>query len=137
MTDEGLQDLSRRLVIGRKADGRCVYDEQAKAELVAACGLPGRSVSRLARDCGVNANQLSRWLREDRERRSEMVAKVQLPGAFVPVTIDAVPAKPTTMSLQARMPNGVVVDLRHCDTSQLGQVLGHLGALKCSASTTA
>jgi transposase len=55
-----MEDLARRLVVGRKGDGRSVYDEAAKAELVAACGRPGASVSRLARECGINANQLSR-----------------------------------------------------------------------------
>ncbi|CAN7767963.1 helix-turn-helix domain-containing protein [Pseudorhodoferax sp. LjRoot39] len=28
------------------------------------CRQPGASVSRLARECGINANQVSRWLRE-------------------------------------------------------------------------
>ena len=61
---DDLQDLKRRLVVGHKADGRSQYDEQAKAELVALCMQPGASVSRLARECGVNANQVCRWLRE-------------------------------------------------------------------------
>jgi transposase len=63
MTDE-LEGLKRRLVVGHKRDGRAVYDETAKSELVALCLQPGASVSRLARECGVNANQVSRWLRE-------------------------------------------------------------------------
>jgi transposase len=50
-------------VVGHKADGRSVYDEQAKAQWVAPCMQPGASVSRLARECGVNANQVCRWLR--------------------------------------------------------------------------
>ncbi|MBA3624311.1 MAG: transposase, partial [Methylibium sp.] len=77
MSDE-LEDLTRRLVVGRKSDGRGVYDEAAKAELVAACGRPGASVSRLARECGINANQLSRWVREHSERRQRAV--VASPG---------------------------------------------------------
>ena len=35
---DGMQELARRLVVGRKSDGRAVYDEAVKAELVAACG---------------------------------------------------------------------------------------------------
>ena len=66
---ESLEELARRLVVGHKRDGRSVYDEQAKAELVAECGKPGVSVSRLAREVGVNANQLSRWVREQGERQ--------------------------------------------------------------------
>ena len=34
MSDD-LEDLKRRLVVGHKSDGRSVYDESAKAELVA------------------------------------------------------------------------------------------------------
>ena len=70
---DGLEDLARRLLVGRKSDGRGVYDEAAKAELVAACGKPGASVSRLARECGINANQLSRWVREHSERHQRAV----------------------------------------------------------------
>jgi transposase len=36
MTDE-LEGLKRRLVVGHKRDGRAVYDETAKSELVALC----------------------------------------------------------------------------------------------------
>jgi len=61
---DDLEDLKRRLVVGHKSDGRSVYDEAAKSELVALCRRPGASVSRLARESGVNANQVERWLRE-------------------------------------------------------------------------
>ena len=63
MTDD-LEELKRRLVVGHKRDGRSVHDEKAKSELVALCLQPGASVSRLALECGVNANQVGRWLRE-------------------------------------------------------------------------
>jgi len=43
MSDD-LEDLKRRLVVGHKSDGRSVYDESAKAELVALCMQPGASV---------------------------------------------------------------------------------------------
>jgi transposase len=62
MTDD-LEEPRRRLVVGHKSDGRSVHDEAAKAELVRLCLQPGASVSRLARECGVNANQVGRWLR--------------------------------------------------------------------------
>jgi len=138
MTDDAVKELARRLVVSRKADGRCVYDPQAKAELVARCDQPGRSISRLARECGVNANQLNRWRREDHERRAKFVAAKQLPSSFVPVTIDAVAPKPAKapLSLQARLPNGVIIDLRPGDAAQTQQLLEALGSLKCSASTS-
>ena len=140
MSDD-MEDLARRLVVGRKSDGRSVYDEAAKAELVAACGRPGASVSRLARECGINANQLSRWIREHSQRRQRAVAVSPPQGpAFVAVSVQA--AAPTMpgdsppavgMNLQARLPNGVVFDLRDCDLHQAGVVIEALGRLRCSA----
>ena len=90
MSDD-MDDLARRLLVGRKSDGRGVYDEAAKAELVTAGGRPGTSVSRLARECGINADQLSRWVREHGERSQR--ADVARPGtareAFVAMPITA------------------------------------------------
>ena len=144
---DGMEELARRLVIGHKRDGRNVYDEAAKAELVAACGRPGASVSRLARECGINANQLSRWVREHSQRRQRAVAVSRASGeAFVAVPIEAGAAMPmrmpasdgpavVRMCLQARLPNGVVVDLRECDLRQATEVIDALGRVRCSAST--
>lgn len=142
---DGMQELARRLVVGHKSDGRSVYDEAAKAELVAACAKPGVSVSKLARECGINANQLSRWIREHGQRRQRAVA-VASPAreAFVPVPIEAAAPTltagddgPTTvrMSLQARLPNGVMLDLRDVDLRQTGELIELLGRVRCSAST--
>jgi transposase len=138
-----MQELASRLVVGRKSDGRAVYDEAAKAELVAACGRPGASVSRLARECGVNANQLSRWVREHSQRRQRAVAVSRVPReAFVAVPIEAAAPVPTNdsrssarMGLQARLPNGVVLDLRECDLRHAAEVIEALGRVRCSAST--
>ena len=47
-----LEELKRRLVVGHKRDGRSVYDEKAKSELVALCLQPGASVSRLEAQLG-------------------------------------------------------------------------------------
>lgn len=55
-------EVVRRLVTGRKNDGRAVYDPQAKAEVVRACLKPGVSVARMALQCGINANLLRRWI---------------------------------------------------------------------------
>lgn len=136
-----MEELVRRLVIGHKSDGRSVYDEQAKAELVAQCAKPGASVSRLAREAGVNANQLSRWVREHGEKRRALAAPHEATQtAFVAVPIEATScavavAPVPTMSVHARMPNGVVIDLRGCDLAQAGPLIEALGRLRCSAST--
>lgn len=103
MTDD-LEDLKRRLVVGHKRDGRSVYDEAAKSELVALCRQPGASVSRLARECGVNANQVSRWLREHVHggpARKAVTNVVPAAAAFVAV------------SLPPALPNAVVMDVQH------------------------
>ena len=146
MTDE-LEDLKRRLVVGHKRDGRSVYDRTAKAELVALCMQPGASVSRLARECGVNANQVGRWLREHGQvrRRTAVSSAAPAPAAFVAVPVLPAPATPADqdvnaaagVSLQARLPNGVAVDLRGVEPRHIGEVIEALGRLRCSVSTKA
>ena len=140
---DAMQELARRLVIGHKGDGRAVYDEAVKAELVAACARPGASVSRLARECGVNANQLSRWVREHSQRGQRAVAVSRAPReAFVAVPIEAAAPMPTNdsptaerMHLHARLPNGVVFDLRELDPRHAGGVIEALGRVRCSVTT--
>lgn len=139
---DGIEELARRLVVGRKSDGRGVYDEAAKAELVAACGRPGVSISKLARQCGVNANQLSRWVREHSQRLQRPLVP-SAGQAFVEVPIEAAPMALATveqppvvrLGLQARLPNGVVVDLRDCELRQAAEVIEALGRVRCSVST--
>ena len=145
MTDD-LEDLKRRLVVGHKSDGRSVYDEAAKSELVALCRQPGASVSRLARECGVNANQVGRWLREHGHGgrvRKAVASVVPAPAAFVAVSLP--PASPivarsgagiaAVMDMQARLPNGVAIDLRGIELRNVGEVIEAFGRLRCSAST--
>ena len=140
---DAMQELARRLVVGRKSDGRAVYDEAVKAELVAACAQPGASVSRLARECGINANQLSRWVREHSQRRQRALAVPRAAReAFAAVAIEAAAPMPNNdsrssarMGLQARLPNGVVLDLRECDLRLAGVVIEALGRVRCSVST--
>lgn len=133
---DAMQELARRLVVGRKSDGRAVYDEAVKAELVAACGKPGASVSRLARECGVNANQVSRWVREHSQRGQRAVAvSPAARAAFVAVPVPSGDGTaPARMCLQARLPNGVVLDLRECELRQVAEVIEALGRVRCSNS---
>ena len=46
---------------------RRVYSAQFKAELIAACQQPGASIAATAREHGMNANVLHRWLKEHRQ----------------------------------------------------------------------
>lgn len=146
MTDD-LQDLKQRLVVRRKSDGRSVYDEGAKSELVALCRQPGASVSRLARECGVNANQVSRWIREHGHAgrgRKAATDVVPAPAAFVALSVP--PALPIgsgiggsdlagKLDVQARLPNGVALDLRGLELGNVIPVIEALGRLRCFAST--
>lgn len=145
MTDN-LEELKRRLVVGHKSDGRSVYDAAAKAQLVALCLQPGASVSRLARECGINANQVSRWLREHghgARAHKGSCAMVAPPAAFVEVSLP--PASPVTtpgagdiacvMHMQAHLPNGVAIELRGVQPQHVSGVIDALGRLRCSVST--
>ena len=143
MTDE-MAELKRRLVVGRKSDGRSRYDEQAKSELVALCLRPGASVSRLAREFGINANQVTRWLREHGHggrSRTAVARSTPAPSAFVavpvmqPVQAPEPGGTPAVLHLQARLPNGVSVDFRGVDAGHVGAVIEALGRLRCSVST--
>lgn len=145
MADD-LEDLKRRLVVGHKRDGRSVYDEAAKSELVTLCMQPGVSVSRLARECGVNANQVARWLREHGQVRPRKVRAVApAPAAFVAMSVMPAATTPAgrddgtlaAMSLQARLPNGVAMDFRGVNARNVGEVIEALGRLRCSVSTKA
>jgi len=142
MTDE-MAELKRRLVLGRKSDGRCRYDEQAKSELVALCLQPGASVSRLAREFGINANQITRWLREHGHGGRQRTAVSPAAPAFVAVPVIRPPHEAeagrtlAVLHLQARLPNGVSIDLRGVDTGHVNEVIEALGRLRCSGSTKA
>ena len=83
--------LARRLVTGRKRDGRCTYDPQAKAEIVQACLQPGASVARIGMQYGINANLVRSWIgkRQQAARvRSAVAVKRGAPDAhFVALQI--------------------------------------------------
>ncbi len=118
---------------------------QAKAELIEICRRGEVSMAKLAGECGVNANQLNSWVRQHERAlggcaRARTGEVVEVPAAaFVPVQIEqSASAQPAcTLSLQARLPNGVVVDLAGCDFQQASQFIDALGRLRCSGSTKA
>jgi transposase len=76
-------------VTGFERDGRRRrFDPRAKLELVQACMQPGVSVARMALDHAVNANLLSKWIRDYERERSGAVASKAIESqapAFVPV----------------------------------------------------
>ncbi|MDM0109856.1 transposase [Variovorax sp. J22R24] len=89
---EKYAELKARLVVGHKRDGRSVYDEGAKQELIVACLKPGVSVARMAMEHGINTNLLRTWIaayqRRSVQGTSAIVAKTQ-DVAFVAVHVEA------------------------------------------------
>lgn len=140
-----LEALRQRLVLRHKPGGRCVYDKAAKAEFVELCLRPGVSVARLAREFGINANQVARWIRDhgEQRKRSPVAPVAAATSPFVAVPVLRAPAEPiarevdraSDVSLQATLPNGVALELRGLGLRQLGEVLQTLGRLTCSVST--
>lgn len=125
--------LSRPLIVGHGRDGRCLYDPEAKRELVEVCLQPGISVAKVALEYGINANLLRKWMGHYREAghagRSNSLA---LP-AFVPVhSLNA--EKSVESLLSAELPNGVKLAWPSIAISDLPLILKALAELPCSAS---
>lgn len=70
--------------------GRPNYPAEFKLQLAQRACEPGVSVSRLAREHGINVNMLFKWRRHDRAGLLGAVPAVQ--PALLPVTISGVPA---------------------------------------------
>jgi len=89
---EKYAELKARLVVRHKRDGRSVYDEVAKQELILASLKPGVSVARMAMEHGVNANLLRTWIAAYQQRSVEepspIIAQTQ-DAAFVAVRVEA------------------------------------------------
>ncbi len=88
------------------------YSAQFKAELVAACQVPGASIAALAGQNGMNANVLHRWLKEcQREGRHKLKpaqsSTSSLPApAFMPLSL------PSAALRSEERSEPIVVELR-------------------------
>lgn len=135
---EQITELKQRLVVGRKQDGRCCYDPQAKRELIEACFLPGVSVAKLALAHGINANLLRTWM--TKHQRQSLAGGSQqrsaaTPAPFIPVVPVSAHRSPITLpELAARLPNGVRLEWSVLPAEQLADVLRLLSTLPCSDS---
>ncbi len=134
---EQITELKQRLVVGRKRDGRCCYDPQAKRELIEASLQPGVSVAKLALAHGINANLLRTWM--NKHQRQSMTAGSLRPSAtpapFIPVVPVSAHRSPITPpELVARLPNGVRLEWSTLPVDQLAHVLRLLSTLPCSDS---
>jgi transposase len=133
-------ELKSRLVLGHKRDGRRRYSVAAKRELVAACLKPGISVARMAYEHGINANLLRKWITKYQGQREGAIAiSPQGPSApaFVPVIqVDPMsaaastpPMEPSPPRLEARLPNGVIIELSDASEGERATVLRLLWTL--------
>jgi transposase-like protein len=86
---ERVIDVVLNLIRGQKRDGRCVYNREAKQELVRRCQQPGVSVAAMALAHGLNANLLRKWITVA-TRRSALSSRAA--PALLPVTV----AEPVT-----------------------------------------
>jgi transposase len=132
-------ELSQRLVVGHKRDGRSCYDKEAKRELIEACLRPGVSVARMGLQHGINANLLRTWItryRRQHELEAGRPPELPAPGAcaFVPVVATNVAAQARAVRVGAQLPNGVKLELDAIDPGDLVVLLRLLGELPCSGS---
>lgn len=138
-------------IIGIDRGGKRRYDPQAKRALIQACLDPGISLSGLALAHGVNANLLRKWVVKH-QQHVPREANVTAPAAslFVPVIVGA--REPTSIAapmcapatapphpssrLQARLPNGVTLELAcdQQDTTLLAALIDALG--RCDVPVT-
>ena len=104
---ERVVDLVPGLIRGQKRNGRCVYDKQAKRELVRRCQQPGVSVAAMALAHGLNANLLRKWITvSGRRRGGEGERAVPM---MLPVTIQRpMPAASNAGDLEVVLPGGTV-----------------------------
>ena len=103
---ERVVDLVPGLVRGQKRNGRCVYDKQAKRELVRRCQQPGVSVAAMALAHGLNANLLRKWITVASTRR---VSGASVAPSLLPVTTQRpLPAAPNAGDLEVMLPGGTV-----------------------------
>lgn len=67
---------------------------------------------------------------------SASMAFVELPMPGASASLAKRPSIPLApLDMQARLPNGVVLDLRGLGAAQVGELIQALGRLACSAST--
>ena len=139
---ENPTELSKRLVVGHKRDGRSCYDQEAKRELIEACLRPGVSVARVALQHGINANLLRTWITRHRRQLELMLgrpaaemATTAVGSAFVPVVATRGAAPSNAVRLGAQLPNGIKLELGAVGPDEVALLLRLLCALPCSGST--
>jgi transposase len=125
--------LSRPLIAGHGRDGRCLYDPEAKRELVRICLQPGLSVAKVALEHGINANLLRKWIGLHPEAGASVRNSTLALPTFAPVLALGA-EQPTKPVINVTLPNGVKLELSSVALSDLPLLLNALAELPCSAS---
>ncbi|WPC65299.1 transposase [Rhodoferax ferrireducens] len=110
------------------------YTCQFKAELVAACQIPGASIAGIAGQHGMNANVLHRWLKEhERSGRHQLIvtssagqplATSPPVPAFIPVKLPATATHEPTSSdiIKVELRKGIVTLIVTWPTGAVGDL---------------
>ena len=91
------------------------YSREFKAQLIAACQLPGASIAALARRHGMNANVLHRWLTEHTRSSCHQIALIYSAGAaptstpqFLPVQLPVQATEQTPPVIRIELRKGAL-----------------------------
>lgn len=116
-------------VLRVRSDGKRVYDEAFKAELIRQCLVPGTSTAATAMAHGINANLVRRWIVQHGARGGRSVA----PPMLLPVSVRAQPSasSPAPASQAPALPACIEIELHGAcvrvhgpvDAQSLGMVL--------------
>ena len=106
-----------RGVLGVRSNGKRIYADEFKAELVRQCLVPGTSVAATGMAHGVNANLLRRWivLHGARERTAGQ-------AALLPVTLQAAHPTSTQPPCAPSLPQTIEIEVHGFRVRLHGQV---------------
>ena len=103
-------------VLRVRSDGKRIYAEDFKAELVRQCLVPGTSVAATGMAHGINANLLRRWI--------VLQSAHGGPTALLPVTLRTPSAASSPATSASRAPECIEIEFRgariclHCQSTQ-------------------
>ena len=88
------------------------YAPEFKSELVAACQVPGASIAALARQHGMNANVLHRWLKEYQREGRHQLKPAQSSASSLPVPAFMPLSLPSAALRSEEKSEPIMVELR-------------------------
>ena len=119
------------LVVGRKSDGRGIYDPSKKAQLVQLCQRSGVSVKKAAQANGIDYYLLRMWIAksETLARRAKRMRTAVTPvsNALIPVSVPQFTTLQTVPSheIELVLPRGLLRVAR-VDSAMLSQLIDAL-----------